>query len=78
MRSIVFAAALICWALPAAGQSLEERRVLCLACHGERGQSETPEVPSLGAQPVFYLTVQLVMFRERLRVVDLMNEAMRG
>ena len=78
MRGIVFAAALMCWALPAAAQSLEERQMLCLACHGERGQSETPDVPSLGAQPVFYLTIQLVMFRERLRAVELMNEVMKG
>ena len=78
MRGIVFAAALMCWALPAAAQLLEERRGLCLACHGEKGQSDTPEVPSLGAQPVFFLTIQLVMFRERLRVVELMNEVMKG
>jgi len=37
-----------------------------------------PEVPSLGAQPTFYLTVQLFMFRERLRVVDLMNRTTQG
>jgi cytochrome c553 len=77
MRALV-AVLLICWAPSVAAQSFEERRVLCLACHGERGQSDTPEVPSLGAQPVFYLTIQLVMFRDRLRVVDLMNEAMSG
>ena len=37
-----------------------------------------PEVPSLGAQPTFYLTVQLFMFRERLRVVELMNRTTQG
>jgi cytochrome c553 len=78
MRGIVLAVALICWALPAAAQSLEERWTLCLACHGERGQSEAADVPSLGAQPLFYLTIQLVMFRDRLRVVDVMNEVMKG
>jgi cytochrome c553 len=35
-------------------------------------------VPSLGAQPAFYVTVQLFMFRERLRVVEPMNEVTRG
>jgi cytochrome c553 len=78
MRSIFLAAALMCWAPAAAAQSLEERQTLCLACHGERGQSETPDVPSLGAQPIFYLTIQLVMFRDRLRVVEVMNEVMKG
>jgi cytochrome c553 len=75
---IILVALLISLASFSAAQSLDERRVLCLACHGESGQSDTPEVPSLGAQPAFYLTIQLVMFRDRLRVVDLMNEAVRG
>ena len=35
-------------------------------------------MPSLGGQPVFYLTVQLLMFREKLRVVESMNQAMQG
>ena len=35
-------------------------------------------MPSLGGQPVFYLTVQLVLFRERLRAVEQMNNLMRG
>ncbi len=51
---------------------------MCLACHGENGQSQTPEVPSLGAQPEYYVTIQLVMFRDKLRTVDVMNEVMAG
>jgi cytochrome c553 len=35
-------------------------------------------VPSLGGQPVFYLTVQLLMFREKLRIVEPMNQVMQG
>jgi cytochrome c553 len=31
-------------------------------------------VPSLGGQPAFYLTIQLFMFREKLRVVEPMNQ----
>jgi cytochrome c553 len=50
----------------------------CLACHGESGQSETPEVPSLGAQPPLYLLSQLVMFRERIRVVEPMTALTKG
>jgi cytochrome c553 len=34
-------------------------------------------VPSLGAQPAFYVTLQLYMFRARMRVVEPMNEATR-
>ena len=35
-------------------------------------------MPSLGAQPALYLLIQLFMFRERMRVVDVMNAATRG
>ena len=48
------------------------------ACHGEKGQSAIPEVPSLGAQPAFYVTIQLYMFRERMRVVEPMNAMTKG
>jgi cytochrome c553 len=77
-------------ALPVRAASLEEgpdgpaptqsrqRLAPCLACHGEKGQSEQPEVPSLGAQPAFYVMVQLYMFRERLRTVEIMNTMTQG
>jgi len=54
-------------ALAANSNTLETRLAACLACHGANGQSATPEVPSLGGQPVFYLTVQLLMFRDTAR-----------
>src|SRR5215510_6570744 len=65
-------------ALPVAVSGIEERLAPCLACHGAQGQSEQPEVPSLGAQPVFYVMVQLFMFRERLRIVEVMNAVTQG
>jgi cytochrome c553 len=65
-------------ALPVTAASLEERLAPCLACHGTQGQSEQPEVPSLGAQPAFYVMVQLYMFRERLRTVEIMNTVTQG
>src|SRR5262249_2724374 len=37
-----------------------------------------PETPSLGAQPAFYTTVQMLMFRDRLRVTEPMNEMAKG
>jgi cytochrome c553 len=76
--SLAVAALLAFVALPVSGASLDERLAPCLACHGEKGQSIVPEVPSLGAQPEFYLTLQLFMFRERLRVVEPMNAMMKG
>jgi cytochrome c553 len=65
-------------ALLVAAAALEERLAPCLACHGEHGQSEQPEVPSLGAQPAFYVMVQLYMFREKLRTVEVMNAVTQG
>ncbi len=74
-----FAAALVLLpALAAAADAIETRLAPCLACHGEKGLSAIPEVPSLGGQPEFYLTVQLLMFRDRLRAVDVMNKMMQG
>jgi cytochrome c553 len=61
-------------ALPAAAATLEERMAPCLACHGETGQSENPEVPSLGAQPAGYDLIQLYLFREKQRKVEVMVE----
>jgi cytochrome c553 len=78
MRSIVAGALVLLSGWSAAADTLEARLVACLACHGEKGQSAIPEVPSLGGQPAFYLLIQLFMFRERLRVVELMNKVMHG
>jgi cytochrome c553 len=79
MRDLAAALMVGCLAaLPAAAQTVEERLPTCLACHGENGQSQNPEIPSLGAQQAFYATVQLLMFRERMRVVDPMNDMAKG
>jgi cytochrome c553 len=64
--------------LPAAAQVVNERLPTCLACHGENGQSQNPGVPSLGAQQAYYVTVQLLMFRDRMRVADPMNDMAQG
>jgi cytochrome c553 len=79
MRSLVLGAIIAGLpALPLCAQSLDERLPTCFACHGEKGTSQVPETPSLGAQPAFYTTVQLLMFRDRLRVSEPMNEMTKG
>jgi cytochrome c553 len=67
-------------AAPAAAQTqtVQQRLPVCLACHGANGQSQTADVPSLGGQQAFYTTVQLLMFRERMRVAEPMNEMAKG
>ena len=64
--------------LPAGSQQLDGRLPTCFACHGEKGTSQLPEIPSLGAQTAFYTTVQLLMFRDKLRVTEPMNEMAKG
>ena len=77
---ILHAALVALAALPfsAAAATLDEGLAACLACHGAKGQSIIPEVPSLGAQPEFFLTVQLLMFRERIRQVEPMTTMLKG
>jgi cytochrome c553 len=72
------AALVLMYAAPAPAQTVQERLATCLACHGENGQSNTPLTPSLGAQPAFFLNIQLFMFREKIRAVPLMNQMMQG
>ncbi len=62
---------------PTSAETFAERVAPCLACHGENGQSENPEVPSLGAQTAPYLLIQLYLFREKQRVIEIMNDVTR-
>jgi cytochrome c553 len=79
MRSFLAAVAALGLAtLSAASATLDEKLAPCLACHGEKGQSENLQVPSLGGQPKDYLLVQLYIFRENMRKVELMNEMAKG
>jgi cytochrome c553 len=61
-------------AFSASAETIEERAATCFACHGEHGQSETENTPSLGAQQAPYALIQLFMFREKLRTFEPMNE----
>src|SRR3954447_3203473 len=58
---------------PARPETLAERLAPCMACHGETGTSETPEVPSLGGQPASFLLIQLYVFREKQSIAEPMN-----
>jgi cytochrome c553 len=61
-------------ALVAGAETLAERLAPCLACHGENGASQIPEVPSLGGQPASSILIQLYQFREKQRIAEPMNE----
>jgi cytochrome c553 len=74
MRKIITALAFTFIASTTNAETFEDRIAPCLACHGEKGQSETENTPSLGAQQAPYALIQLFMFREKLRAFELMNE----
>src|SRR5882724_10038307 len=74
MRKITAALVFVLLASSASAQKFEERIAPCLACHGERGQSENENTPSLGGQQAPYALIQLFMFRDKLRTNEIMNE----
>jgi cytochrome c553 len=74
MRSLIAALVFVVATSSVGAETIAERAAPCLACHGERGQSETENTPSLGAQQPPYTLIQLFMFREKLRVFEPMNE----
>jgi cytochrome c553 len=74
MRRVMMALAFASLAFSASAETIEQRAVTCFACHGEHGQSETENTPSLGAQQAPYALIQLFMFREKLRTFEPMNE----
>jgi cytochrome c553 len=73
-KTITAALALASLTFAASGETIQERAAPCLACHGERGTSETANIPSLGGQQAPYALIQLFMFREKLREFAPMNE----
>ena len=74
MRKTIAALAFVLIASSVRAETIAERAAPCLACHGEKGQSETENTPSLGGQQAPYALIQLFMFREKLRVFEPMNE----
>lgn len=79
MRLRVLAAAVLAAALSQTAAAQDARRgadlaQACQACHGENGRSPNEDVPSLAGQPADFITIQMILFRERLRHVELMND----
>lgn len=74
VTTMMTALALASLAFSAKAETIEERVATCFACHGERGQSEMENTPSLGAQQSPYALIQLFMFREKLRTFEPMND----
>jgi cytochrome c553 len=71
-----FAAAIVAGVCATAAHALtyDEKLATCLACHGEKGVSETSEVPSLAGMPADFTLIQLFLFRQGTRKVEIMND----
>jgi cytochrome c553 len=76
--AVAAAAALACGVVAAQAPPSAARLTACAACHGERGQSVTPTMPSLAGQPRLFVETQLVLIREGLRDVPAMKPFVQG
>src|SRR3954465_1200419 len=74
MRTFVAALLLVVPPRGAHALTYEKKRPACLSCHGEKGISETPEVPSLAGMPAEFTLIQLFLFRQGTRKVEIMND----
>jgi cytochrome c553 len=76
MRTLLIALTFVhAMAVSCLAETFQERIGLCLTCHGENGQSDNVEVPSLGAEPAPFVLLQLYLFREKQRRVEPMTDA---
>ena len=57
MRRIIAVLAFASLASSAGAEAIDERTAPCFACHGERGQSQTENMPSLGVQQFLYALI---------------------
>ena len=75
MRTLL-AAGLLASALGAGAHAMtyDAKLAACLACHGEKGISETSEVPSLAGMPADFTLIQLFLFRQNTRKIEIMND----
>lgn len=64
--------------ISAAHAQPEQRLKACAGCHGEDGNSQTPNVPSIAGQPKLFLQNYLVLTREGLTGSEVMRQLLRG
>lgn len=74
MRRVLAAAIVTLLATGTHAATFDEKLATCLACHGEKGISETSEVPSLAGMPADFTLIQLFLFRQGTRKIEIMND----
>ena len=74
MRTVLAALFLAVVVTSASALTYDEKLAACLSCHGEKGVSENAEVPSLAGMPADFTLIQLFLFRQGTRKVEIMND----
>lgn len=64
--------------IAAAHAQVPEKAATCAGCHGADGNSVTPGIPSIAAQPRIFLENYLVMTREGISGVAVMQGLLKG
>ncbi len=59
-------------------ESIEDKALVCAACHGENGVPAMPEVPIIWGQHAGYLYIQLKDFKSKSRSSAIMNPIAAG
>lgn len=80
-RTLRFAIAAAVFVAAASGlraQTLQERLQLCATCHGEKGNSQMENTPSIAGQPELFITNQLILMREGVRKSEIMAPFVKG
>jgi cytochrome c553 len=75
---LLIAVALASRPAAARAETLQDRIAQCVACHGETGRSENPDVPNIGGQPKLFVMYQLFFYREGRRANAEMNTVAKG
>jgi len=71
----VFFSMLTPWAQ---AQPISAKLLVCAACHGADGNAQLPGAPSLAGQPKIFIENQLVMIREGMRSIPMMQGMLDG
>ena len=71
----VFFSMLTPWAQ---AQTISAKLLVCAACHGADGNAQLPGAPSLAGQPKIFIENQLVMIREGMRNIPMMQGMLDG
>ena len=77
-KTVLWAAFFSAFAPVAQAQTVSAKLMVCAACHGADGNSQLQGAPSLAGQPKVFIENQLVMIREGMRNITMMQGMLDG